>query len=237
MTYVARPTPTRIAEGAKAPARMNQAEEIVQIPWFTQLGLEGRIFVAGHGVEEAGIDSEAALDDQTPSAALAAPLGGTIVIPLFFRAYFDTEGGAGAPSLLYAYVQENKGIAGAGTAQTAINCLGGARPRTAQAVFQTSLSSITAIAAAENVVLSERTHMLDNMITVEAVTTVQGVESIGNNGAGTGASYEYTWKPGSIPIVLKNGSALLFYAHTATTDSKYNYTMAWAEIDEDKYEV
>ena len=70
MDFVARHNPTRIATGATAPARMNQAEEMVQIPWVTQLCLEGRIFVAGTGIAEAGVDSEAALDDQTPSTAL-----------------------------------------------------------------------------------------------------------------------------------------------------------------------
>jgi len=235
MTFVARHTPTRKDTGGpETPARMNQAEEMVQIPWFTQLCLEGRIFVAGHGIAEAGVDSEAALDDQTPSTSLSAPLGGIIVIPLYFRAYFDTEGGAGTPKMLLAYVQKDKGIAGTGTAFTAINCLGGTNPRTAQAKFQNTLSSITAIVAAENVVISERTHMLDNMISVEAVTTVQGVEVFHPRGGGTGASYEFIWKP-EMPVVLAAGSSMLFYAHTDGGDSKYNYTMAWAELDEDDY--
>ena len=236
MDFIARHNPTRIATGAEAPARINQAEELVQIPWFTQLCLEGRIFVAGHGIEEAGVDSEATLDDQKPSVALSAPLGGTIVIPLYFRAYFDTDGGA-APSVLYAYVQADKGIAGSGTAVTSLSCLGGVSPRRAQAVFQNSLSSITASVAAENVVVSERTHLIAAMIGTEAATTVQGVEVFAPDGGGTGSSFEFIWKPDGIPVTLKGGSSMLFYAHTGSGDSKYNYTMAWAELDEDDYRV
>ncbi len=235
MNFVARHTPSRIAPGAEAPARINQAEEIVQIPWFTQLCLEGRIFVAGHGIAEAGVDSEAALDDQTPSASLSAPLGGTVILPLYFRAYFDTEGGAGTPKMLLAYVQKDKGIAGSGTAFTSLSCLGGVSPRRAQAVFQNTLSSITAIVAAENVVLNERTHMIDNLISVEGATTAPIVETFNGNASGKG--FEFIWRPDGLPVVLAGGSSMLFYAHTDGGDSKYNYTMAWAELDEDDYAV
>ncbi len=235
--FVSRHTPSRIATGAKAPARMNQAEEMVQIPWFTQLCLEGRIFVAGHGISEDGIDSEGSADDQTPSIALSAPSGGTLVLPLYLRAYFDTEGGAGLPTLLMAYVQEDKLGPSSSTAFGILNCLGGTSPRKPQAACVNSVSAMTAIVAAENVVVHERTHLLDNMISVERLSGVQGVEVFAPDGGGTGSSFEFIWKP-EMPIVLAAGSAILFYGNmSAGTDWKFNATIAWAELDEDKYEV
>ena len=37
------------------------------------------------------------------------------------------------------------------------------------------------------------------------------------------------------PFTLYKGSSVLFYAHTGTGDSKYNYSMAWVELPSDVY--
>jgi len=215
--------------GIDVRARLNQAAEVVSIPWLTQMSLEGRVFVAGHGIEEAGIDGEAALNDTTPSLALTAP-NDTIVIPLWFRAYLDTEGGA-APDMLFAYVQATKGISGAGTAVTAINCLGGLSPRASAAECQSSLSGVTAITAAENVVLTERIHILDNFVSVEGATTSAGVEGPGRS------TMELLYTFDKTPIALNAGSSVLFYSSTGTTDSKHNYSMCWVELPADVYGI
>lgn len=231
--FITRHAPSRIGTGVETPARINQAEEIVQIPWLYQLALEGRIFTAGTGIAEGGIDSESSLNDQTPSVALYAPSSGTIVLPLYFRAYFDTEGDAGSPKILMSYVQSDRVSPAASTAFTALNCLGGLNPRVSQASCVHTLSSLTGFAHSENVVTHERTHLLDNMITAEMLTTVQGVEPIGTSDT----SYEFLWQP-EIPIPLRAYSAILFYAvKTGSTDTKWNYTIAWAELDEDTYKV
>ena len=227
MVYEARHEAVSVSDGfGGASARVNQAGETVAIPWLTQMGLEGRIFYAGHGIEEAGHDSAAALDDTTPSFALSAPAVDWVVIPLWFRAYFDTEGGA-APVWLWAYVQATKGVNGAGTAVTAINGLGGTDPRAAQGTAQHSLSSVTAITAAQNVVLGERTQLLDNFQSAEAVATDDNIETPGGK-----STFEFHWNCNDTvaPITLWKGSSVLFYAGTGTTDSKYNYSCAWVEI-------
>jgi len=234
--FVVRAQASRASAGQSASARVNQAEMIVGMPWVQQAILEGRGFVAGTGLEEAGVDGAAAVDETTPSWALTAPASGTLIYPLFFRAYFDTEGGA-APTLHVNYVQANKAAHGAGTLMTALNLLGGwnsglSAARTAQGKFENTLSSLTSYTAAENVVITERTHVLDNYTSVEAATTIAGAESPGN----TGSSHELIWQPEqAFPIFLNAGSALMFYAATGTTDSKYNATAAWLELDPDVY--
>lgn len=230
MTFYAR-TASAAATGDNSSARLNQAGEIVTVPWLTQMALEGRVFVGGHGVEEAGIDGEAAVNDTTPSFALTAP-NDTIVIPLWFRAYFDTEGGA-APDWHLAYCQSSKGVSGAGTAVTAISTLGGTSPRASAAEAQTSLSGVTAIVAAEYVVLTERIHVLDNYVSAEAATTVAGAEAPGGRYSNMEAVYEFD----KTPIALKAGSSVLFYTATGTTDSKYNYSMCWVELPNDVYGI
>jgi len=228
--FVARHTPSRVDAGNKTSARMNQAEELVQIPWLYQLCLEGRIFVAGSGVAETEINGEGAVNDTTPTFMLAAPTAGTIVIPLYFRAYMDTEGGAAPDGFLVSYVQENKVSAASGTAMSPINCFGGAAPRKHQATALHTVSSVTAIGDDENVVITERTHLLDDLVSTEAVTTVSSVERWDTS------TFELTWQP-EMPISLRYGSGIMFFAGTGTSDTEFNYTLAWAELDEDTYKV
>ena len=227
MVNQAQHSATRLADGITGPARLNQAHEIIAIPWVTQLMLEGRVFIAGHGVEEAGIDGESSLNEQTPSFALSQASSDVIAIPLFFRAYFDTQGGA-APDMHLTYVQADKAIDGAGTAVTAISTLGGDSPRVPSAKCQTSLSGITAITSDQMVVLTERLHILNNFVSTEGATTNAGVEGPGRS------TMELVWTPemlfGAPPFGLRNGASLLFYSSTASTDSKYNYTCMWAEV-------
>jgi len=216
------------ADGVVVNPRLNKAREIVSTPWEIQMMLEGRVFVAGTGLEEDGVDGEAAIDDTTPSWALTAPAGDVVVIPLWFRAYFDTEGGA-APDWHFIYVQADKSGYSAGTEMTAINCLGGSNPRSAQGKLQNTLSSLSAITASENVVLDERIHVLDNFQSVEAATGAPGVESPGGI-----STMQAIWTP-SFPIGLYAGSFIGFYTATGTTDSKYNVGCAWIELPSDVY--
>lgn len=226
--FVTRHTPSHIDTGIKTAARMNQAEEMVQIPWLYQLCLEGRVFVAGHGLAETEVDGEAAIDDTTPTLLLHAPSAGTIVLPLYMRIYFDSEG-AGTPILLWNYMQADFVSGASGTALTPLNCLGGVSPRKPQATCLHSVSAVSAPGNDGNAVIHERSHLLDNLISVEAVTTVGDIERWDTS------TFEFTWQP-EMPLPLRAYSAVAFYAGT-TTDSKFNFTIAWAELDEDTYKV
>jgi len=228
MAFISRHTPSRIGTGTGGAARINQAEELIGIPWFTQLSLEGRVFMAGTGIEEAGVDDDDGVLDEEAQVAIVAPSSGTIVIPLFLRAYFDTEQ-AQVPGMLLSYVQEDKAWGDTtGTALVALNCLGGAAPRTANALIYSAAVADTAIADGENVVLHERTHLLASFITNEMATTDVAVENMG------ASSTEFKWTP-EFPIALYQGSALYLHCYTPSAQSKYNVTVAWAELDSSIY--
>ncbi len=228
MGFISRHSASRIGAGIGGAARINQAEEIIGIPWLYQLALQGDVYLAGTGIAEAGIDDDDGVLDEEGLLVLQAPSSGTLVIPLYMRAYFDTEQ-AQVPAIMVAYIQASKTWgATTGTATTGINALGGASPNTQSALVWTAAVTDAAVSDAENVVLSERTHLLASFITNEMATTDVAVESPGVS------TTEFTWVP-DFPIILSTGASLLFQAFTPTARSKYNTTVAWAELDSSVY--
>ena len=226
----------RAADGAKQLARLNVAGEGVETPWILQQTLEGNVFYAGTGVAEAGVDGIGAADEQTPTFAIVAPPGGKVIIPIWARFYFDTEGGA-APSMLLNCVQATKGAYDAGTSMPSINALGGANPKTAQGRLINTLSALTAYVAAENVVLTERTNMLDNFISEQTITPAANLAYSHQETPGDGGNYlelniDFLTR---FPLALHEGSFVAFNAVTGTTDSKYNVSACWVELDSTVY--
>ncbi len=213
-------------DGVSVNQRLNKAREAINTPWETQMMLEGRVFVAGTGAEETGIAGIAALDIQTPVFALVAPAGGVVLVPLWFKAYYDTEGAAAPAGLELIYCQLTKAAFSAGTELPAINCLGGSNPRTAQGKFQHTLTSLTDITSAQNVALTQREHILDNLQSGEMIATDANIERFDTS------TMELNWTP-PCPIGLYKGSLIAFYAIDAT--SRYNASMAWVELPADNY--
>lgn len=226
MSFVARHNASAVADGVAGNARMNKAGEIVSTPWEVQMMLEGRLFLAGTGIEANGVAGIAALDDTTPVFGLVAPAGGVVMIPKLLRFYYDTEAAAAPTNLHVAYVQKDKAAFAAGTAFTAINGLGGANPRTAQGKYQYTLSSVTAITATENVPLTSRLQILDNLISVEAATGKTALETFGESTMELRVTFDF-------PLGLYNGAALYFWGIDATT--RYNTSAVWFEIPSDVY--
>ena len=236
MSGQVRHAPVRAKEGAKQLARLNAAGEAIRTPWLIQQTLEGNVFYAGSGVAEAGVDNIASANEQTPTFALVAPEGGTLVIPVWFRFYFDTEGG-GAPTALLNYVQKTSDATNAGTTMPSINALGGSNPKAAAGRLINTLSGINAYTAAQNVVLTERTHMLDNFISEQTITP------------NTDLAYSHQENPGDVgnylemnvdmlkryPIVLSEGALVAFNSVTGGGDSKWNVSACWVEIDASVY--
>jgi len=226
MSFVGRYNASAVADGVAGNGRMNKAGEMISTPWDIQMMLEGRVFVAGAGCEETGIAGIAALDVQTPVFGLTAPAGGTVAIPLWFKVYYDTEAGAAPAGMHLVYIQKDRAAFSAGTLLPAINALGGATPKTAQAKLQHTLTALTDSAAAENVMLTSREHILDNLFSVEGVTTLPNLETPGLN------IYEFNYVP-QFPIGLYAGSGIYFYAIDAT--ARYNVAAAWIEAPADVY--
>jgi len=226
MSFVGRYNASAVANGVANNGRMNKAGEIVSTPWATQMMFEGRVFIAGTGCEENGVAGTADLDETTPVFGLVSPAGGVVAIPLWFKVYYDTEAAAAPEHFHLVYVQKDKAAFSAGTLLPAINTIGGSNPRVAQAKLQHTLSSVTAITSAENVMLTSREHILTALFSVDGVTTFSNIEAPGLN------IYELNWTP-QFPIGLYAGSALYWYGIDAT--ARYNVAAAWVEIPADVY--
>ena len=226
MSFVSKFFASAVSDGVAGNARMNKAGEAVLTPWKIQMMLEGRVFIAGTGCEETGIAGIADLDEQTPVFGLVAPAGGIVTIPLWWKVYYDTEAAAAPEHIHLIYVQKDKAAFSAGTLLPAINALGGDNPRVAQAKLQYTLTSVTAITSAENVMLTSREHVLDNLWSVEGATGDTQIETLAPS------IYELVWTP-SFPIGLYDGAALYFYAIDAT--ARYNVAAAWIEVPAETY--
>ena len=208
-------------DGSVVNPRLNKAREAVNTPWEIQMMLEGRVFMAGTGGEEAGVAGITDIDEQTPIFGLVAPSGGVVLKPLWFRVYYDTEAAAAPEHIALIYVQKAKAAYSAGTEMPAINCLGGDNPRTAQGKFQSTLSSLTAITSAQNVMLTGREHILNDLQSAEMIAADANIEMWNTS------TMELNWTP-QFPIGLYDGAGIYFYAIDAT--ARYNAAAAWIEV-------
>ena len=227
MGFIAKLTgASAVAEGQVVNARVNKAGEVVSMPWRVQMALEGRVYIAGTGLEEAGVAGIASINEQTPIFALVAPAGGVVMIPLWIRVYYDTEA-AGVVTMHWYYCQLDKAAFSAGTTLPAINCLGGDSPRSAQGRLLSTLTSLTAITAAQNVVIEERAHVLAQFQSAEADASQVNQQTPGGNN-----TFEQVTRP-AFPIGLYAGSMLAFSAIDAT--ARYNVAASWIELPSDSY--
>ncbi len=214
------------SQGVEIGPSLNPHGQLISVPWIYNLMLQGRIYTGGYGIEATHPDGEADLDDTNPTVMLRAPDQGVVVIPLYVRLRITTEGGA-APTgyLTQISTGTNSPIAyTSGTNIQVLNALGGAR-RGPSARFEHTVT-IGAVADAQNNQIWEADDLLDNLQTVEMVTT-KNIDTVdGRITAVTIPFYPH------IPIGLCRGDMLNFYAETGTTDSKWLPYFVWAEVDE-----
>lgn len=230
--YVARHAATRIGAGVTGAARINQAEMLVPFPFLMQLSLEGRVFMAGHGLEETATDSEAALDETTPSFILMAPASGTVVVPIWAEIRMHAEGGA-APDWYMSYVGVDRS---SGLTHTALDVQPVGR-LTADAVTNAAIASktvsgVTAITSAQTIMLARRANILDNIISVEAVTLQANQETPNRSPL----SFEFPiYDKFGGAFTLSKGQSIMFHTSTGTTDSTYTVSFLWAELPSSVY--
>lgn len=182
---------------------------------------EGKLWTAGVGPENSGIDSAGSLDDTTPTFALvASSSASTFVLPLMVRLSVHTEGGA-LNQLQVAITRAASDCATtlscSGTAFTAIqnhNVAYTTSP-TASALYTVTASALTN-ADYQSLILA-----------TQADNPVSGTGGLGfNRGCVFELDLLYT------PRVLHSGAALLIYPYTGTTDQKYLPAITWAELTE-----
>ncbi len=233
MTFVSRHVGTAIATGVAGAARMNQAEMLVNFPFLAQLALEGRVFMAGHGLEEAATDGIiTTLDETTPTFMLMAPGSGTFVLPIWAEFRLMTEGGA-APDAYLSYVGVDRS---SGPAYTTLDKVPVGRLAadavTSAAIAGKTITTVTAITSAQTVLLARRADILDNFQSVEAVTTLANQQTMKND---TFALEFDFWSKFHGAFILYQGQSIMFHTKTATTVSAYGVSFIWAEIPASVY--
>ena len=229
--YTAAHSAGRVGDTVAGPARINQAGMLVPFPFLTQLALEGRVFMAGHGLEETATDGEASLDETTPTFVLSAPAGGTVVIPIWAECRMHAEGGA-APDIYCSYV----GVDRSSMTKTDLDVVPVGRltanATSSKALAAKTVSAVTAITSAQTVLLGRRANILDNIISAEMVTTLASEETLERN---TLAIKFPFWQEFGGAFALYQGQGIMFHTATGTSDSTYSISFMWAELPSSVY--
>lgn len=224
--FVSRSAATRIGVGNSGAARINGAEMLVDFPFLLQHALEGRVWMAGHGLEETATDGEAALDETTPTFMLMAPASGTIVVPIWAEMRMHAEGGA-APDMYLSYV----GVDRTGATKTDLDKIPVGRLSadavTSAAIAAKTISAVTAITSAQTVLLARRADVLDNLISVEAATTRAQIET--PHFPTLALEFDF-WAKFHGAFALYQGQSIMFHTATGTTDSTYSVSFLWLEL-------
>ena len=230
-SFVARKIATRASAGAGLAGATNLAEMIRVASEPFQWGLEGKVYIAGHGLEEAATDGIiTTLDETTPTFMLMAPASGTIVVPIWAEFRMHTEGGA-APDAYLSYVGVDRSSPPSYTALDKLQINGAAT--SSLAICGKTISAVTAITSAQTVLLARRANILDNTISVEMATTRAQVENPGLDPLAL--SFDF-WSKFHGALQLYAGRSIMFHTVTATTVSAYSVTFLWAEIESSVYD-
>lgn len=214
------------ADGDASAARLGRDGSLIVRSHMEQAALNGKLFIAGVGIEGTALTGRTALDDTTPDIWLQAPAGGNVLIrPTWLEIYVTAEGGA-APDWYLAAIAANIAIATAGTTVTPVSF--GKVGATSAAILQT-LPTVGAITNAQNVRLSSMENALDNLISVEQATTAAG-DREDYQGTKNRIRYEFPF-----PLYLADGQAIAFYSATGTTGQGLEWTLAFTEFDSAAY--
>lgn len=203
------------------PGRVTKNRDVVVHPNLLKWAFEGKLWTAGLGCENTGIDSDSALDDLSPEAALVSSASSTVlVLPIMVRCSVHTEGGA-LNQLQVAVTRASSDcattLAVSGTAMTAIqnhNVTYTTSP-TASALYTCTSSALTN-ADYQSLILA-----------TQADNPVSGTGGLAFN---RGTVFELNLL--RTPRILHSGAALLIYPYTGTSDQKYLYAITWAELTE-----
>ena len=210
------------ADGTASGNRLARDGSVVMRSQLEQQGLEGKLFVAGVGIEGTALTGRTALDDTTPDIWLQSPSGGNVLIrPLWFEAMVTSEGGA-APDWYLAAIGANIAIATAGTTVTPLSF--GKVGATSAAILQT-LPTVGAITSAQNIRLASSESALDNLISVEHITGAN-TDKEDMMSSLTRIRYEFPF-----PLYLADGQAIGFYSVAGTTGQGLEWTFAYSELD------
>src|SRR3990167_6599449 len=211
------------SDGTAQGIRLGRDGSVIARSHIEQLGLEGKLFIAGIGLEGTALTGLTALAETTPTIWLQAPSGGNVLVrPLWFEALISAEGGA-APDWYLSVVTANIAITTAGTTVTPQSI--GKVGATSAAILQTGATT-AAWTNAQNVRLRSSENALDNYISVEQVTKAAGTKQDDYMNRGTTIFYEFPF-----PLYLADGQAFAFHSATGTTGQDFEWLLVYAELD------
>ena len=202
---------------------VNGSRDLITAPNLHRWVMEGKVFTASTGYENAGIDGESDTKADTAcTAALISPSSqDVLVVPLLIKAFTHTEGGAvelRSVAITKPAAECATNLVISGTAMPIIrnnNVLKSASPA-AYAKYTCTASALTE----SDYFLIDKQWASDNIIS-----------------AGTGAVYRagtaYELDLRYTPYILCAGAALMFWSNTATTDTKVQPYLVWAELEEE----
>lgn len=204
--------------------RVTKNRDIVFAPNLLKWAYEGKLWTAGVGIENAGIDSDSAWDDLAPGCGLVAPASSrTLILPIMVRVMTHTEGGA-APYVQVCVTRAASDCATtltvSGTALTAI--------QNHNVTYTTSPSAACTYTCTASALTNA-----DYQSIIKGITVDNTVANTGGNVFNRGTVLEIDML--EQPRILHSGAALLVYVYTGTTDTKYTYAITWAELTESDF--
>ncbi len=211
--------------GTPNTARITAKRDLVTIPTLWKWVAEGKVFEAGLGMEDTAIAMLAAINDQTASCSLQAPVSTTtLIIPIMTKIAILDDGSA-LTDISVAFTKPAGLTAAAftlsGTAMTSKHCLyrtGGAAKASQSA---TALTGVTvSVLVAADYVEYARAQADDAFLT--AATSQVGYNTMVFNFLKDGA-----------PHILSAGAAMLITVKNGTTDGTFKPYFMWAEVSID----
>ncbi len=213
-------------DGVAAPMRLGRDGSPIVRAHIEQLGLEGKIFIAGVGLEGTALTGLTTLAETTPTIWLQAPSGGNVLVrPLWFEALITAEGGA-APDWYLSVVTASIAITTAGTTVTPQSL--GKVGATSAAILQTKPTT-AAWTDAQNVRLRSSENALDNLISVEHITGANTDKDDYMNSLTT-ITYQFPF-----PLYLGDGQAVAFHDATGVSAQQFEWILVFAEVDSEAH--
>lgn len=196
------------------------ARDLIASPSLLRWAAEGKIFTAALGAEDTAIDSEASLDDTTPTFGLKAPASSSLyILPIYVRAVVTGDGGAAS----YAQTAITKA---ASDCATAFTLSGTALQKRNHNTNMTSSPQASALCTCTASALTNADY-----VSMGTLTMVNEVLTTGAPMANKETAFEEDLlKEGWL---LSSGAGLLVYLYTASTDSTWMPWITWAELTED----
>ena len=199
------------------------ARDLIVIPSLFKWLAEGKIFEAGMGAESTAIVSSDALAETEPQISLQAPTNDTLVIPIMLKLCCTADGGA----LSNVQVAFTKAAVLCATSLT-LSGTAAHHKSNANKAYNTSPEATALYGdkiAASALTVSDYISY-DRRIAIDALLTT-GVVNLGD-GASNVQTYRFLQE--GAPRIMAQGSAMLIYLYTGTSDSSWTYYIQWAEV-------